>query len=136
MRFAESDEKTWYSAITDQIKGWYQKLFGAGKKEEAAPVPRPAPRRPALPETDNDALPPASASAAIADGGMALDPGEVVEATPPSSSASAPAAPAASSISASAPPVPAVSPVPPVAPSVAGEPAQSPQPDTAPATTH
>ncbi len=136
VRFAESDEKTWYSAITDQIKGWYQKLFGAGKKEEAAPVPRPAPRRPALPETDNDALPPASASAAIADGGMALDPGEVVEATPPSSSASAPAAPAAPTapaIPASAPSVPVVSPAPPVAPSVAGEPAQS---DAAPATAH
>lgn len=83
-RFAEVDEKTWYSGLTDTVRGWYQKLFASHSKDDGAPLPRPAPRRPVLPATDADALPPASApaTAASADNGMALDPGEVVEAVP------------------------------------------------------
>ncbi len=83
-RFAEVDEKTWYSGLTDTVRGWYQKLFASNKKDDAVPTPRPAPRRPVLPtaDADADAMPPASAPAATADNGMALDPGEVVEAAP------------------------------------------------------
>ncbi|WP_019450622.1 transglycosylase domain-containing protein [Cupriavidus sp. BIS7] len=116
VRFAEVDEKSWYSAITDQVKGWYQKLFASGKKEEAAPTPRPSPRRPALPETESDALPPASAPATTADNGMALDPGEVVEAAPDSTSSalSTPtASPAAPASLPSGPAAPAAAPQPP-----------------------
>lgn len=123
-RFAEADEKTWYSAITTQIRGWYQSLFASGKKEEAVTSPRPSPRRPVLPATEADAMPPAGASSATADNSMALDPGETAEATPdsghepaPAVTASAPGAPAtlapapststAPSASSAAPAVPA-----------------------------
>ncbi|MFJ5382800.1 penicillin-binding protein 1A, partial [Cupriavidus sp. CER94] len=84
-RFAEVDEKTWYSGLTATVRGWYQKLFASDRKDDSAPLPRPAPRRPVLPATDADAMPPASApaTAASADNGLALDPGEVVEAVPP-----------------------------------------------------
>lgn len=83
-RFAEVDEKTWYSGLTATVRGWYQKLFASNSKDDSVPVPRPAPRRPVLPATDADAMPPASApaTAASADNGLALDPGEVVEAVP------------------------------------------------------
>ncbi len=81
-RFAEVDEKSWYSGLTDTVRGWYQKLFTSSKKDEAVPAPRPAPRRPVLPSTDAEAMPPASSPAATADSGLALDPGEVVEAVP------------------------------------------------------
>lgn len=125
-RFAEVDEKTWYSGLTDTVRGWYQKLFAANKKDDNASLPRPAPRRPVLPATDADAMPPASApaTAASADNGMALDPGEVVEAVPPgghemeaSSEPSAlPAAPAPA-------PYPAPYPAPSSAPAAASAPA-------------
>lgn len=117
-RFAEADEKTWYSAITDQVRGWYQKLFASDKKEEAAPA-RPAPRRPALPATDAEALAPASTPAAPVDNGMALDPGEVVESSPASSPDSA-AGPAAGATPAAETPAPAPAST---ASSPAGEPA-------------
>ncbi|GJG98025.1 penicillin-binding protein 1A [Cupriavidus pauculus] len=81
-RFAEVDQRTWYSGLTDTVRGWYQKLFASNQKDETVPTPRPAPRRPVLPATDADAMPPASTPAAPAENGMALDPGEVVEALP------------------------------------------------------
>ncbi len=99
-RFEEVDEKSWYSGITDTVRGWYQKLFASHKKDEMPPVPRPTPRRPVLPSTDADALPPASAPSATADNSMALDPGEVVEAAPLAGPEPEPAMPA----SAAAPP--------------------------------
>jgi len=83
-RFAEVDEKTWYSGLTATVRGWYQKLFASHRKDESAAAPRPAPRRPVLPATDTDAPPPASSPSAATDNGMALDPGEVVEAAPAS----------------------------------------------------
>jgi len=83
-RFAEVDQRTWYSGLTDTVRGWYQKLFASKKAEEAVPAPRPTPRRPVLPTTEAEALPPASSPSAAADNGMALDPGEVVEAVPAS----------------------------------------------------
>jgi len=83
-RFAEVDEKSWYSGLTTTVRGWYQKLFASNSKDDSVPVPRPAPRRPVLPATDADAMPPASApaTASSSENGMALDPGEVVEAVP------------------------------------------------------
>ncbi|MCA3188170.1 MULTISPECIES: transglycosylase domain-containing protein [unclassified Cupriavidus] len=83
-RFAEVDEKSWYSGLTTTVRGWYQKLFASNSKDDSVPVPRPAPRRPVLPATDADAMPPASApaTASSSDNGLALDPGEVVEAVP------------------------------------------------------
>ncbi len=106
-RFAEVDEKSWYSGLTDTVRGWYQKLFTSSKKDETVPAPRPAPRRPVLPSTEADAMPPASSPAATADSGLALDPGEVVEAVPhdnpaPSIAASAPETAPASAASAPA----------------------------------
>lgn len=83
-RFAEVNEKSWYSGLTTTVRGWYQKLVASNSKDDSVPVPRPAPRRPVLPATDADAMPPASApaTAASSDNGLALDPGEVVEAVP------------------------------------------------------
>ena len=113
-RFAEVDQKTWYSGLTDTVRGWYQKLFASNRKDDGV-LPRPTPRRPALPATDADAMPPPApastpaptASATPADNGMALDPGEVVEAAPPGgheveAPAEAPEVPAASGASAPA----------------------------------
>ncbi|WP_454767182.1 penicillin-binding protein 1A [Cupriavidus campinensis] len=122
-RFAEADEKAWYTAITGQVRGWFQKLFGSGKQADAPVTPRPAPRRPALPATEAEAVPPTGASAAAADAadatdhGMALDPGEVVEAAPASEPEPAPLTPA----SPPSPPSPADNPA---APSPGAAPAQ------------
>lgn len=120
-RFAEVDEKTWYSGLTDTVRGWYQKLFASDRKDDSAPLPRPAPRRPVLPATDADAMPPASApaTAASADNGLALDPGEVVEAVPPGGHEMA-----ASSEPSAAPPIPTPAPTP--APSSTAAPASAP----------
>jgi penicillin-binding protein 1A len=133
VRFAEVDEKSWYSAITDQVKGWYQRLFSSGKKEEAAPAPRPSPRRPVLPETESDALPPASAPATTADNSMALDPGEVVEAAPDSTSPTSPAPPTSPAAPASLPSGTAAPPALPQTPAPAT--ADSTSPDATSATT-
>jgi len=118
-RFAEVDEKTWYSGLTDTVRGWYQKLFASNRKDDSAPLPRPAPRRPVLPATDADAMPPASApaTAASADSGLALDPGEVVEAVPPGGHEME-----ASSEPSAAPPGPAPAPIPAPTPAPASAP--------------
>ena len=108
-RFAEVDEKSWYSGITDTVRGWYQRLVASGKQEDAAPAPRPAPRRPALPSTDTEALPPASSPAPSPDNGMALDPGEVVEAAPPAAEAGSGGASAPALAEPSSAPTPAFS---------------------------
>nr|WP_130391792.1 transglycosylase domain-containing protein [Cupriavidus agavae] len=79
-RFAEVDRKTWYSGLTETVRGWYGKLFASKPAEEPASAPRPAPRRPVLPTTEAEALPPASSPSALGDNSLALDPGEVVEA--------------------------------------------------------
>ncbi|MNT02364.1 hypothetical protein D3C72_1368570 [compost metagenome] len=107
-RFAEADEKTWYTSITGQVRGWFQRLFASNKSDQAPATPRPAPRRPVLPATEAEAMPSvgsggsggSGASAAMAgngqgggantehaesaEPGMALDPNEVVEVLPAS----------------------------------------------------
>jgi len=108
-RFAEVDEKSWYSGITDTVRGWYQRLVASGKQEDAAPAPRPAPRRPALPSTDTEALPAASSPSPTPDNGMALDPGEVVEAAPPAAEAGSGGASAPALAEPSSAPTPAFS---------------------------
>lgn len=130
-RFAEADEKTWYSGITGQVRGWYQKLFASDKPEQAPAAPRPAPRRPVLPATEAEAVPPAGASAATAaaepaepaDPAMALDHGEVVEASPAATPSSAPSS---EPLPALPPPAMASAPMP--APSSPSAPASSPAP--------
>ncbi|RLK31536.1 penicillin-binding protein 1A [Cupriavidus plantarum] len=101
-RFAEADESTWFSSMSGQVKGWFQRLFAThpGAKDDAPPAPRPSPRRPVLPDTEADAMPPpAPASNVVAEQNAAPDNGEVVEAVPasdaqPSTPAAAPAEPA------------------------------------------
>lgn len=127
-RFAENDDKGWFSAMTGHVHGWFQTLFAASSpRDDTPPAPRPSPRRPVLPDTEAEAMPPPAASAPAPDPNYALDAGEVVEAVPASEApASAPPAPAGPT------PVPAL-PAPPSSPSPPPSDAGPSTGDTAPA---
>lgn len=139
-RFAEADEKTWYTSITGQVRGWFQRLFASNKSDQAPATPRPSPRRPVLPATEAEAMPSggaggsggSGASAAMAgnsqaggantehgeaaEPGMALDANEVVEVIPASEPepvmASAPGAPIGPSAPSPLPAGPSMAPAP------------------------
>ncbi|MFC4423005.1 penicillin-binding protein 1A [Cupriavidus pampae] len=94
-RFAEPEDTGWFSSMTGQVRGWFQRLFASrsGTKEDTPQAPRPSPRRPVLPDTEADAMPPpAPASNVAVDPPSAPDISEVVEAVPASDTAPTPPA--------------------------------------------
>lgn len=131
-RFAEEEESGWFSSLTSQVRGWFQRVFPSASAPEA-PAPMPAPRRPALPQSDAeaDAGPPSdvavqgpASESIVTDPSLVLSPGETLESAPASApvqaSPASPAAPAPSAV----PPAPATNGMAP-APS---EPGNAPQP--------
>ncbi len=101
-RFAEEESPGWFRAITDQVRGWFRRVFSSSPAPEGT-APRPAPRRPVLPQPDVEPAGGPSADVAtdshaveppVADPGLALDPGEMLEQAPASSPPTAAATPA------------------------------------------